>query len=445
MLHTVRGKLPNTWGIYDMQGNVWEWCQDLYDSEYYANSPSDDPPGPRVGAGRVIRGGMWVGPAEYCRSAFRIRQMPGDRTGLLGFRVSLVLSDTAGEHDAANPDGSTANEPSPASSLIGPDGKWNLPPGAPPPAVAPFDPKKAKEHQEGWAKQLGAAVELSNSIGMKLALVPPGEFEMGSPQELIDEALKAPDIEEWVKPYLSAEGPRHHVRITRPFYLGVYEVTQEEFQRVMGSNPSAFCATGSRSDKVADQDTKPFPVESVTWNQAVEFCQRLSNRPEERAARRWYRLPSEAQWEYACRAGNPGRHSFSSTGGKISGEDEQRALLAYAWVADNSGGRTHAVGGKRANAWGLYDMDGNVSEWCHDGWYKDYFASSPVDDPPGPPLGWYATYTLRGGAWTFSAKHCRTAGRGGFYPAGRGGDSLGFRVSLVAWADTPPPAKPPSR
>ena len=132
----------------------------------------------------------------------------------------------------------------------------------PPPAVAPFDAKKAKEHQEAWAKHLGVPVEITNSIGMKLVLIPPGEFEMGSPKELIEEELKAPDDDQWYKERLPGEGPQHRVRITRPFYLGVYAVTQEEYQRVMGTNPSEFSATGKGKDKVAGQDTKRFPVEN---------------------------------------------------------------------------------------------------------------------------------------------------------------------------------------
>ena len=112
---------------------------------------------------------------------------------------------------------------------------------SPPPAIAPFDAKKAKEHQTAWAKYLGVPVEITNSIGMKLVLIPPGEFEMGSPKEVIEEELKtASQDDKWYLERLPGEGPRHHVRITRPFYLGLYPVTQEEYQRVMSANPSEF-------------------------------------------------------------------------------------------------------------------------------------------------------------------------------------------------------------
>ncbi len=120
---------------------------------------------------------------------------------------------------------------------------------------------------------------------MKLVLIPPGEFIMGSPKEVIEEELKTPGIEGWYKDRLPGEGPQHRVRITKPFYFGLYVVTQEEYQRVMGINPSEFSATGKSRDKVAGQETKQFPVEQVSWDDAVEFCRKLSEMPQERAAR----------------------------------------------------------------------------------------------------------------------------------------------------------------
>ena len=306
---------------------------------------------------------------------------------------------------------------------------------SPSPAVAPFDAQKAKEHQENWAKHLGVPVDLTNSIGMKLVLIPPGEFTMGSPKELIEEELKTPGIEGWYKECLASEGPQHRVRITKPFYLGTYLVTQEEYQRVVGTNPSAFSATGDCKGRVAGQDTKRFPVENVSWDDAVGFCRKLSDLPEEGAMGRAYRLPSEAQWEYACRAGSTGRFSFSLGGSGISKESEEQKLSGYGWINGNSGGMPHAVGGKQASPWGLFDMYGNMNQWCQDWLDKDYYAKSATDDPTGPPGG--SAHVVRGGTCSEQPRGCRSACR---HLPGDYGSSLGFRVSLVL-ADT---AKKPS-
>ena len=194
---------------------------------------------------------------------------------------------------------------------------------APPPAVAPFDATKAKEHQMVWAKHLSMPVEMTNSLGMKFVLIPPGEFMMGSPKEVIEEELKSPvEGDKYYGLHVQSEGPQHRVRITKPFYFGMYKVTQEEYQRVIGFNPSAFCSTGKEKEKVAGQDTRRFPVDSVSWEDAVEFCRKLSSMPEEKATGRTYGLPSEAQWEYACRAGSQTRFYFG---------DDEKNLAYYEW------------------------------------------------------------------------------------------------------------------
>ena len=306
--------------------------------------------------------------------------------------------------------------------------------------------RKQKSIKSAWAKYLGLPVEITNSIGMKLVLIPAGEFDMGSPKELIDEELTAHGDDQWYKDRVSTEAPRHHVRLTRPFYMGRHLVTQEEYQWVMGANPSEFSATGKSKDKVAGEDTKRFPVENVSWDDAVEFCNRLLSMTAEKVAERQYLLPTEAQWEYACRSGNTGRFSFSSGRGGITKESEEQELFDYAWFINNSGARPHAVDGRRASPWGMYDMYGNMEEWCQDWYDKDYYAKSPVDDPAGPPGG--SGRVLRGGSWLHYAWKCRSAIRTMEDPGTRWRD-IGFRVCLefpekpaAAPAEPIVPAKP---
>ncbi|MEI8376428.1 MAG: SUMF1/EgtB/PvdO family nonheme iron enzyme [Planctomycetota bacterium] len=272
---------------------------------------------------------------------------------------------------------------------------------SPPLAVAPFDEKMAKKHQSRWARYLGEPVVQTNSIKMKLVLIPPGKFQMGSP-----------DSESGA---LKNEKPQHSVRITKPYWLGVTEVTQEQYQRVMGSNPSGF--KGPKN-----------PVEKVSWDEAVEFCRKLSALPGEKAAKRRYALPTEAQWEDACRAGNPGRRYFSPRPGLLAAGEEEKLLGEYAWSSENAGGKTHLVGEKKSNAFGLYDMYGNVWEWCADWLDEGYYAKSPLDDPMGATGG--SLRVFRGGSWLNYAGLCRSAFRHGDSPGNRY-DFLGFRVSLV--------------
>ena len=414
MTHGVGGKRPNAYGLYDMHGNVWEWCSDCYDKDYYRRSPQEDPAGPDSGDSRVLRGGSWYFRPDVHRSAGRSGAPSGYRDNSSGFRVCLALPEKPsanGESQISNL--KSASEPSPPAvpTAVAP---WPADspvsrPDAPPPAIAPFDAAKAKEHQAAWAKHLGVPVEETNSIGMKLVLIPPGEFMMGSPKELIEVELKVRADDLWYMDHLPSEGPQHRVRITKSFYLGVYEVTQGEYETVMCTNPSDFSAMGKQKDRVAGQDTKRFPVEHVSWNDAVEFCRKLSALPEEKSAGRSYRLPSEAQWEYACRAGNPGRFSFSSGRADISRESEEGELSDYGWYNANAGGMTHAVCGKRPNAYGLYDMYGNVGEWCSDCYDKDYYSRSPLEDPVGPDSG--GSRLLRSGSWIYGPFVARSAGR----------------------------------
>jgi formylglycine-generating enzyme required for sulfatase activity len=284
-------------------------------------------------------------------------------------------------------------------------------------AIAPFDEKAAQQHQARWAKYRHVPVVQTNSIGMNLTLIPPGEFDMGSTQELIDAELKRHSDNYWYTVFLPQEGPRHHVRITKPFWMGVTTVTQEEYERVMGTNPSTH------------KGDSRLPVEQVLWDDAVAFCAKLSELPAERAAKRQYVLPTEAQWEYACRAGNEGRCSFSPP----TGEDQEQLLIEYAWFSVNA---THPVGEKKPNAWGLYDMYGNVQQWCADWHAAKYYAASPTDDPAGPSSG--ADRALRGSGAIAAALSNRSALRHSLKP-----DALdawtGFRIAAVM-PDQPGPA-----
>jgi formylglycine-generating enzyme required for sulfatase activity len=254
-------------------------------------------------------------------------------------------------------------------------------------------------------------VEFTNTIGMKFVLIPPGEFDMGSTQEEIvrfQNQAKEWDLPQWVVERSLSEAPRHRIRLTQAFYLGKYEVTQAQYQQVMGSNPSKFPGSGPDA-----------PVETVSWNDAVSFCQRLSARPAEKGTGGVCRLPTEAEWEYAARAGTTTAYCFG---------DEEAALSDYAWWGGNSDGKTHPVGEKRPNGFLLFDMHGNVWEWCADWDSAEYYAKSPTDDPVGPDFG--SVRAIRGGS--FDARHTfpghyRSAFRNHGVP-GLSFDYVGFRV-----------------
>lgn len=278
-------------------------------------------------------------------------------------------------------------------------------------AAAPFDAVAAEAYQSECARELGLPVELTNSIGMRLRLIPPGEFRMGSPQS---------EPERW-----AAEGPPRRVRLTRPFYLGVYEVTQQQFRQVMGFDPSFF--SEETTSQEAEEDVGCLPVEQVTWDEAVAFCRRLSELPEERASGWKYRLPTEAEWEYACRAGTTTPFHFGS---QLNGV-QANCNGDYPYGTREAGpslGRTVPVGSYPPNAFGLYDMHGNVWEWVADWYDATYYARAPDADPPGPRTG--ISRTRRGGGWLSLATRCRAANRDHNQPETRYQD-LGFRVARV--------------
>jgi formylglycine-generating enzyme required for sulfatase activity/serine/threonine protein kinase len=248
----------------------------------------------------------------------------------------------------------------------------------------------------------------SAATGMKLVLIEPGTFLMGSSK---DEDSQAYDD----------EMPRHEVRISRAYYLGVTEVTQGQYRAITGESPSRF------------KGSDDLPVEQVSWHDAVRFCNALSAKEGLPAFYRvvgdsvrvpdWkgtgYRLPTEAEWEYACRAGSRTRHSFG---------DDAASLGEFAWFDGNSGNQTHPVGRKRANRFDVYDMHGNVWEWCWDGYEADYYRKSPTDDPPGPSQA--PNRVIRGGGWINEPRRARSACRNRNAPENRD-YYLGFRVARV--------------
>ncbi|MBQ7589197.1 MAG: formylglycine-generating enzyme family protein [Verrucomicrobia bacterium] len=340
--HPVGQKKPNAWGLYDMHGNVWEWCLDA--KGRYPATPVVDPVGENTEPYYAVRGGSYSyydDGAKKCRSAERDTRLNTATSNSLGFRVAL-------------------------------------------------------------ARTKNVTIPLAEDVDLRMIWIHPGTFWMGSPE---DELCRA-DNE-----------MRHPVILTQGYWLGQYEVTQAQYEAVMGTNPSDF--------KGADR-----PVECVSWNDAMDFCAKLTEI--EKTAGRLpegyeYTLPTEAQWEYACRAGTTTAFNNGTdieTDDQIYGECPN--LDPLAWYRHNSDALTHRVGQKQPNAWGLYDMHGNVAEWCLD-WYGEY-PEDLITDPTGPAAG--DLRVMRGGSWASSAGDCRSAYRYWGAP----GDSLsyaGFRVALA--------------
>ncbi len=264
-------------------------------------------------------------------------------------------------------------------------------------------PAKGVDNQSGQTRATGPTeegerkpqpgqelnVDLGSGVTMAFAWIPPGSFMMGSPDSEAGREQR--------------EGPMHLARLTEGFWLGKYEVTQEQYERVTGKNPSKFKAYTR-------------PVEQVTWQDAVGFCSTVTASVGLRSKKLTCRLPTEAEWEYARRAGTTTRYSNG---------DRDNNLANAGWCQNNSGATTHPVGQKAPNQFGLYDMHGNVWEWCMDR-LGDYPAGDTID-PQGAATGWLRA--LRGGSWNFTANCCRVAFRFYYYP-GLTNSYFGFRVAL---------------
>ncbi|MEQ8791499.1 MAG: SUMF1/EgtB/PvdO family nonheme iron enzyme [Pirellulaceae bacterium] len=292
-----------------------------------------------------------------------------------------------------------------------------------------------------------AKPELTNSLGMKLNLIPAGEFRMGSEESPSATARAFGGKAE----YFTDEHPRHNVRITRPFYLGAYEVTRGEFRQFMessgyvvdserdGQGAYGFNATTQKFEKHSSryswltpgfQQSDRHPVVNVSWRDAVAFCEWLSEKEG-----RTYRLPTEAEWEYACRAGAGTRFQSGNDVeglalvGNVADASARQRISGVNWAIRARDGYvfTAPVGSFRPNGFGVYDMHGNVWEWCLDRYGEDYYSTSPLENPSGPEES--ESRVIRGGGYYFKPANSRSAFRAGYSPSSRN-NSGGFRVVM---------------
>lgn len=355
-----------------------------------------------------------------------------------------VLKDSSGNGHHGTIRGATWVRESRVTSIL-----W--PQDAPATAVVPFDEAAAKRYQQAWADFLGLPVEkeiaLPGGKKLTLVLIPPGEFLMGSTEEEQTRFLKHANAvqDEWIIQRIPRESPRHRVRITRPFWLSRHEVTRGQFRQfVETTGHSTEAERGERTgygivdnEWVSDArftwsadlgfpQTDEHPVVNVSWNDAQAFCQWLSQ--EQDAAK--FSLPTEAQWEYACRAGTTTPWHFG---------DEEAALGEYAWFREITANRSQPVGKLKPNAWGLYDMHGNVWEWCADWYAADYYANAPASDPTGPPTG--TSRICRSSSWADYACGCRSADRCTRHGPEFSILNIGFRVAAAIDVEKFSPAR----
>ena len=441
----VGQKKPNAWGLYDMLGNVLEWCLDG-NSELDTN-PAIDPLF-LGGWEKVCRGGANSLGAWHARSATRGGSVPENDCGYVythdytaeGYGFRVFLSAVRDQVDAAADtlfyqwykdgkaiSGATASSYTIKSVKASDAGKYMVkvsnstgsvtssaatltvkePLGIP---VIITQPKSQTVNEgnnvtfsvvaEGCSEE-DFTIPLSSSVDLDMVWINSGSFMMGASE---NELGKKND-----------EEPQHKVTLTRSYWIGKYEVTQAQYKAIMGSNPSSYNGDNN-------------PVEFVSWRDATNFCAKLTAC--EKAAGRLpegyeYNLPTEAQWEYACRAGTT---TSLNSGKNLTSEYECPNMSEVGWYEYNSNSATHPVGQKRPNAWGLYDMHGNVSEWCLDWYGESYYSNSPVTDPEGPSTG--SNRILRDGGWDDRASLCRVAFRYRIYPDYCYSD-VGFRVALV--------------
>jgi formylglycine-generating enzyme required for sulfatase activity/serine/threonine protein kinase len=378
----VVGSYPaNPWGLHDMHGNAWEWCRDYY-GPYDKIADLKDPfqSFQQSQNRRVLRGGSHSSTAGGCRAAVRHLYQPDSRRdGYAGFRVSFSISEPTAvpDPDRKAPDNATAG------AL----------------RIAPVEKTETFEYVIEGEKKTGVRRVLTLDIGggetMEFVRIPKGTFLMG-----------APDGEKGAR---NDEKPQRRVEISRDFYLGKFEVTQAQYRAVTGLEPSK-----SRGDRL--------PVDSVSWDDAIAFCSTLSGR-----VKRTIELPTEAQWEYACRAGTTTPFHFGS---KLNGDLANcNSHAPYGTEVQGAfQGQSVEVGSYPANPWGLYDMHGNLWEWCRDH-HGPYDKLTSLKDPFQSAPQLQERRVLRGGSWggVIGASDCRAAFRNPMVPGLRG-NIYGFRV-----------------
>ncbi|MGZ0173760.1 MAG: formylglycine-generating enzyme family protein, partial [Planctomycetales bacterium] len=370
--HEVGLKKANPWGLHDIYGNVGEWCSDWYVSELPGGS---DPQGPSSGTKQVTRGGATASAGTHVHSGSRYAVPSTYRHNMAGFRVVLTLKTTP---------------------------KQLLTPVV---AKAPFLEPQAKAHQKAWADYLGLPVEqeveLPGGAKITFMLIPPGEFLMGSTEDernRMVNSLGAKDA------YVQQEGPQHFVRITRPYYLARVETTQAQWGSVMGMNP-------------AKSPGPNRPVEQVSWDDIQPFLKKLNASTGTAGPK--IILPTEAQWEHACRAGTTTAYWFG---------DDDTALANYEWcrIPNQKDGLPVDVGQLKPNPWGLYDMLGNVREWCADAGGR--YQAIPATDPLNTTNALNARIR-RGGSRVVTAWQCRSTSRGEA-PSRESDGWVGFRLAM---------------